>query len=774
MSDGAGVRLGPLWRSRSQQAACLVAALLLGGLGFLPLLGGPGYEASLIAGVIVPGVAAAATAIEVALARPEPLEAVGRGAARGFSLALVALGVALLHGARVGFCDPLHGLVLMALGGGFGAVMGGVWGGAVGSFAAAARTRRRRIGWALGLAIAGPVLGALVSLWRFFTSPMVFAFDPFFGYFGGPLYDTVIEPVEALVSYRAGSLLSLLAVGVAAFHLRRKKERLELVWRGRPGVVLCGALALGGSLAITLAGDRLGHWSTSDSIRRELGRSLSGERCDVVYAPSVIDRDAALFAGECDAHVRDLERWFGVPFPHRIVAYLFESPAQKGRLMGAATTYIAKPWRREVYLQFSRYPHPVLGHELAHVVAGAFGQGPFRVAGPLFGIVPDPGRIEGVATAAAPDEDWELTLQQWARTMLDLERLPPLERVFRLAFLAESSATAYTVAGAFVDWLHRTRGAEAVRRWYGGEPLERIVGKSLTELDGEWRAALRQVDVPAQALETARARFERPAIFQRRCPHVVDALVEEGSEKLGHNDWRGASEAFERAIALDPHHVWARIGHGTCAARDGRFDEARARWADVERDDALPPLLRVSGAEAIADLALALGDTRSASERYRSIAEKVFDEDHARALEVKTSPPHALAREAIVALLIGDPRLGRDWGVAAARLAAWSAEHPDQGEPDYLLGRNFYQQGRYREAAARLDRALERGLASPRVSAEALRTRLVVACALGDRAAAARLFARWKTEAKPRSALLLGLTRFVGRCGAGAVTSRAK
>ena len=45
------------------------------------------------------------------------------------------------------------------------------------------------------------------------------------------------------------------------------------------------------------------------------------------------------------------------------------------------------------------YPHPVIGHELAHVLAGSFGEGPFRVAGAAGGLVPNPGLIEGVAVA---------------------------------------------------------------------------------------------------------------------------------------------------------------------------------------------------------------------------------------------------------------------------------------------------------------------------------------------------------------------------------------
>ena len=71
-----------------------------------------------------------------------------------------------------------------------------------------------------------------------------------------------------------------------------------------------------------------------------------------------------------------------------MTAFFFRDAADKKRLMGAGDTYIAKPWRREVYLQVAAYPHPVLGHELAHVIAGAFGQGPFHVAGPLGGLWP--------------------------------------------------------------------------------------------------------------------------------------------------------------------------------------------------------------------------------------------------------------------------------------------------------------------------------------------------------------------------------------------------
>ncbi len=144
---------------------------------------------------------------------------------------------------------------------------------------------------------------------------------------------------------------------------------------------------------------------------------------------------------------------------------------EKGRLMGRFQHVHRQPWRREIYVQASAYPHPVVGHELAHVLAGSFGQGPFRVSGPLGGWIPDPGRIEGIAVAASPNDNDDFTLDEWAKTLLDLSLLPPLESVFRLGFLGQNSSTAYTVAGAFLHWFHDHYGAAKVRAlvWRRGD-----------------------------------------------------------------------------------------------------------------------------------------------------------------------------------------------------------------------------------------------------------------------------------------------------------------
>ena len=72
------------------------------------------------------------------------------------------------------------------------------------------------------MAISGPVLGVVVSFLRYYQSPIIFAFDPFVGYFAGTLYDTELDGVRRLVSYRIGSLGMGAFLGAEGFFDRLK------------------------------------------------------------------------------------------------------------------------------------------------------------------------------------------------------------------------------------------------------------------------------------------------------------------------------------------------------------------------------------------------------------------------------------------------------------------------------------------------------------------------------------------------------------------------
>ena len=757
------------WRQPSRRNALGLAAVALGGLGFLPQLGGPGYDSALVSGLVLPAVAAAAAALETAAERPSASVAVARGAVIGVVLAVLGFSLMLLHGARVGFCDPSEGLWIFVLGPAFGAALGGVWGGLSGLLAARLAAGRglwaRRV-LAVGLALAAPLGGIVVSFYRFIASPMVFAFDPFFGVFSGPLYDTVVNVVERLETYRWGTVATLISVTLTAGLYDLGRERGSAVaLRERPGTallaVLCGVL----SLVHSASGPHFGHWSSVGSIEEALGGRRLGKRCELIYPRALAERDAALFTRDCDARVPQIEAFFGTRGPEHIRVYLFSNEGEKGWLMGASHTYIAKPWRKEVYVQQASYPHPVLSHELAHVLAGSFGRGPFRVAGPLGGIWPDPGRIEGFAVAAAPDETDELTTLEWAASMQKLGILPPLSSVFQLDFLSISASKAYTVAGAFVTFARERYGSEAARRWYAGADARTVFGgKDLPALERDFRGALAALPVPARALLTAKARFEQPAFFARRCPRIVDRTLGDASQRLGTGDVGGAEQGYRSALGLDPTNLDARFGLAACSRRRGDADGAIARYTELgSRGDVTKPLL-AHAIETSADIELSRGRCAEAKARYTAALELVFDEDRRRTLEVKRRAAEGTGERAIVALLVGDAELAPSWDVAAPLIQAWADHSPEDDVPAYLIGRNLLLAGRYAEAAAYLDHSLALTPALPSVRREALRLRLVAGCALGPDPARRALLARAFADPELPTARKVGLERLVERC----------
>jgi hypothetical protein len=745
------------------------------GLGFLPLFGGPGYEAALALGLLLPLPVACLSAARARAALAgsglTPLDILS-GALR-FALWLVTahLLILLLHGARVGFCDPWQGLSSFLLGPAAGSVMAAAWGTLAGLASATvspAAPAWRGLAFALTLAAAGPLGGILVSLWRFWTSPMVFAFDPYAGFFAGTLYDTVIDAVPRLITYRAGSAASLLVAVCACAAIGRRADG-RLTWPsprkhgGRLGLAAFGAAL---SLGVTAFGPRLGHYQSSGTIRSALGHEWFSGRCEIVYASGILPERAELLGRECDAHVTAHEGYFETRFTDRISVFVFASAQQKGRLMGASNTYIAKPWRHEVYIQSDNYPHPVLAHELAHVVAGSFGRGPLRVAGPLGGWIPDPGRIEGFAVAAAPPEDTDYTLPEWTKAMKDLGLLPPLGTLFRLSFLGQNSSTGYTVAGAVVDWLRARHGPQALRAWYSGAAVEAaFAGESLDQLARAFEADLDRLVLPERVRELARARFDRPAIFGRRCPHEVDEQLQAAALAFEGFDFGAAEAAYGRVLALDPSNFNARLGVAACVERGAGGTDGRARYEALAREGDLTRVQRASVLERLGDLELMAREDALAAGHYASAEQDAFDEHRARTIAVKRyALQDAAGRAAIQALLIGDPRLGSDLPLAAAELGEWSASAPELGLADYLIGKNLYSRGRWRDAYGRLERALRRDLPIASVRREALRTFVFAACAIGKWGVAEAALVDIVTDPALSFARKTGMQRFARSC----------
>ncbi|MEM6790536.1 MAG: tetratricopeptide repeat protein [Myxococcota bacterium] len=741
-----------------------MVALLFAGLGWLTPFSQPTYELSLVAGLVCPGVAAVATALDTRRQRGHGLATYGRAIATGMSVALAALGVALLHGVRSTMCDPIGGTVQFALGPGMGSVLGGVWGAAAAEVARRRDTARPRA-WAVGLALLGPVGSMATGVALFYASPAVFAFDPFVGFFSGALYDTVLAD-DPLWRYRAGSVATLLAAAVAASHLERDAQggRLRWVRRGRPGLVTFGVACALVRVGMVIGGAEFGFWQTAGTIERTLGGRRVEGRCIVVFDRS-LDRDhIARFARDCDAHIERVSAWLQVEDPAPVTAYVFRTLADKQRLMGAARTSIAKPWRREIYLNDMAYPHTVVEHELVHALAADLGRGPFRIAGDLGGWLPNPGLIEGLAVAGAP-RDEDLSADEWAAAMKDLRVLPTLESLFSLSFLTAASSTSYTAAGSFVGWVRERFGADVVGRWYGGEALPALTGASWAMLERDWHAHLDTIVRDEAAARTAQRRFDRPGVLGRRCPHVIDERLAAADAELGAGDITAARTAYTAVGRLDPDNERMRFGLAECAAREGDEDGARALFGAIVDDDRYVAYTHDRARDRMAALDLRHGRIDAAVAAYRDLEEHASDSGRQRTYDLLAHyADDPAGRPALLALLIGTGPKGPNEVEALDRIGRWRAAAPADGTPNYLFGRQHFNRGAYDLAVEAFDEAQRRGGLRPAVALEVDRLLVVAHCARGRRPAAETALARYMASPVSRPRRRDHLARLVSRC----------
>lgn len=754
-------------------------------LGFLPILSRPGYESALVFGLLIPPITAVSTAISTRVGgtvEERLFVALRRAVAHASALTLLLS----MHAARGGWCAPGHDLTMILLGPVAGIVMAAFWGSAAGLATQHVDATHRSRWAAPGLAIAGPLTTIALGLVEFYRSPVVFAFDPFVGFFAGSPYDTGFDPTARLLTYRAGSLGLWILLWALARHLTVDSVgKLSVTrWFVRQGAAgtgahfrwnvaadgaaaLLGLIGLGLCVTIMALGEPLGHRSSTALIRRTLGQVTQVGRCEIVYGAAQKRRQVQRLAGDCNAWLTRLERRLGTGRLERVSVYVFDNVSQKEILMGAARTQIAKPWRREIYLNGADYPDDVVGHELAHVVGGLVAGGPFKIAGSLGGWLPNPGLIEGLAVALAPDEDGELTELEWSAALDRIGKLPDVVPLFSLNFLGHSGPLAYTVAGAFVDWVGKQYGKRAVRRWYAGASLESATSSTVEALEQAFRIRLGRVRLPETALEAARSRFARPGVYSRQCPHAVDRALSDADQYLAAGDPVQACHLYRQAQRLDASEIRARFGLGECASRAAtdlqQAAPALRAFRAIAEDRTLPVPLQQRALEKQADLELRFGNVASSRAIYEKLLGQTFDVDRRRNLELRLAAKTDTAIGAVQALLTGIDG-ENTWDLAVRELLRWSEESPKDGLADYLLGRNFWQKGRESAGVEHLDIALERGLQLPQFRVEALRLRIAMACALGDRSRATELANRIVHELELPTPRRLGALRLVERC----------
>ncbi|HWE23640.1 MAG TPA: type VI secretion system protein, partial [Myxococcales bacterium] len=340
---------------------------------FLPLADHLGYElcelVALCAGMLgaAPGIAAAR--LESSREDGQAARAVARGVVVAVGALAIPIAIILLNGLRRPVCDPIAGLVLYLALPVPSAVLAAALGVAAGFMAP------RRAGW---LVAAVFVAALLAAIWPLLRGPQVFAFDHLAGMFPGPLYDEAIRPTRALWIFRGATLLYAGAcAGIALLTGKKPRRRAGTVL-----VAVCGSAAL----FLSSQAERF-HWKASEArLDEALGATLRTDHLVLHFPGEKTEEERRLLAREAEVSWRAVRDFAGlVPEAAPVHVFLYRSPAEKRRLIGAAETSFTKPWLRQIHMNDGPAPQPILRHELAHAAFADIAPGPFGVPG---GVLP--------------------------------------------------------------------------------------------------------------------------------------------------------------------------------------------------------------------------------------------------------------------------------------------------------------------------------------------------------------------------------------------------
>ena len=686
-------------------------ALLAALLDFLPLFNVLGYDfsfalglAAALAGVdIGHGTVRAARADERAVSVPG---LAGEAIVTTLAALAAPLLISLANALRVRNCNLGAGLAFFALLPLGTAIYAAGTGVAVG-LVVPGRRLGRVAAWAL------PFISIAWALVRLYRDPAVFAFDPFGGYFPGPIYDEALRPPLRLVWYRLANLTWLAAIIAAVTWLCGEPQRDEeaqpagfprptLLALGHPTswrtpTFACALLAA--AMVWFAARGRLGfHVSHAD-----LGRLLPRETRSSHFvlrtdSSAENDSDVALALQDLEFRYHQLAGILGVEPPVPITVYRFPSAAAKKDAVGAANTLYTKPWTREIFVQADRFPAQRLRHELAHVFASAFGDRLFGVAmawhfaGPL----PVPslatGLIEGVAEAADFDDpDGRSTTHEEAAAMLALGQAPELRHALGAGFTFESGPRAYTIAGSFCRFLLDRFGAAKLRALYrSAGDFPAVYGRDLDSLEQDWRTYLASLPVDEDIRAQAEERFRRPAIFQKVCARELAARVSDARARVATSPAEAVA-LLSSACADDPGEPTFALDLAEAQVAAGDETRALATLAQAVASGALTRPLRGRAASLEAGIHFRAGRLDQARAAVTQALLAASDDGDERSAKAKLRALRdEVAQKSLGRVFFGDER-GRalDPGLVVYLVTEFARDFPDEALGPYLVGRQL-------------------------------------------------------------------------------------
>ena len=544
--------------------------------------------------------------------------------------------------------------------------------------------------------------------------PPVFGFHAAFGYFPGPIYDEQISITGSLLVARGTALLlAWLFLSISIITLesgRRPQPVLTLNWRKvyrfkprfaevYPRIQLIVLVCL--LLLIYLNSGELGLRPSRGYIENALGGLHETKHFNIYYEKgSKVEREIERIARDHEFRYAQLIDYLQTQPTRKVNAYIYTSPGQKKRLIGAGHTLVEDPFGYGYHVNYEPFPHPIIKHELVHALTTDWH--------PFFKVSLKLGLHEGIAVAA----DWnegKLTPHQWSKAMRALGVAPTIEQIMGLGFWAQASSRSYLLAGSFVRYVADTYGIEAFQRVFPTGNFRAVYGKPLAELGNEWGTFLDTIPLNPADVAAAEHRLKRRSIFQKRCAHEVAELSADAWRAYRQSDFERAIRLFIRIHEFDPDNPRHLRGLMHAHYRTGDYAQA-SQWASkiIAHPDATTR--RIADAKNVGgDIDWGAGKHESAQTLYQEVLElnasdTLNREAHAKldTLSLESTTARSRMRQVLI---------GRESNTSRINLLHEVVDEiPEWGLAFYLIGRQLHLDGQYAASSDYLVKAAALGL----------------------------------------------------------------
>lgn len=544
---------------------------------------------------------------------------------------------------------------------------------------------------------------ALHALWKLYYGISIFVYNPIFGFFPGPLYDEAIPITQTLIISRLCVLLWGILLLLVFRIVCGLRDNLFRMW----DIVLLIILVIS-VLGIKFNESNIGISYTREYITEIiLSGSVETDNFIIYYAPGTPEaRKMDLIASDHEWRYKQLKEALDLDSTQKIRSYIYPDIKTRKKLIGAGETTIANPIHNEIHLIYDTFPHPVLKHELVHVMSGEFGNDVLKLS-------PKIGLLEGIAVAL----DWRgqrYTPHQWAKVMIEMDIAPEIKDIIGLGFWYSSSEVSYSLMGSFSRYLIDTYGIEKFKSIYKTGDFS-TYNKSIDELSKEWKDFIKTVDTPPETKSIAEARFSRPGIFQATCPRKVAQLKGLGFEHFENENYFQAKNNFSEALGYngsDPNLInWLAYSHYYNYNFDRSLEIANGTTAGSQLDKDL--LQNIKG-----NSLWQMGDSNKAARIFKDLLGRQVPDSTKRELEIKIL---AISENSEVEENIKKFFGNRDKLLQLAYLQKAIEADPLNAPSYYLKGRLFFKEGEYEKATSDLIRAYLLELPSDRLANENLR-----------------------------------------------------